>query len=86
MSKEITKIVSDVISNLMDTQDHLKALSLITKYQLKYLDEESVYLTDIEKNAVKYKENNEIMIRFLSNSLDNLHIDLSAQNQTLLDL
>lgn len=86
MSENITKIVSDVSIKLMDTQDHLKALSLIVKYQNHYLEDRSQYIPDIKESAVSFKEDNEIMMRFLGASLDDLYSDLSTKNQILLDL
>lgn len=86
MSKDIAKIASSVGVNLMDTQDHIKTLTLIAKYQQTYFKNESSFISDIEKNAVKYKEDSELMLECLIASLDSLYVDLSQQTQTLLDL
>ncbi len=86
MSKDISKIANDVSIKLMDIQDHIKALSLISKYQVYYSQNEDNLIDDIKENAVKAKEESEVKSIFLEKSLNTILDNFNIQTQILQDL
>lgn len=71
---------------LGEIENNSRAITLIVKNHLYYSQEQSPYIEDIKANACKYKENNELLLEFLLNSLQQLNDSISKQYEIMLNL
>lgn len=78
--------LDSVAYEMGNIENHSKALMITIKNHLFHSEEQSPYIKDIEKNACNYKEENEILLQFILNSLEQLTDNISQQYDTLLNL
>ncbi len=75
-----------VTYSLGEIENYSRAITLIVKHHLYYSENQSPYINDIKANACEYKEDNEVLLEFIYNSLQQLTHSISKQYETMLNL
>jgi len=86
MKEETRATVTALNISLLHIETQSKALALTVKHQLHHSESQSNFITDMKNAGAEYREDTEIMLEFLLNSLTLLNDNLSTQINIISDL